>query len=212
MGKISKVILQDICATLRIVLNINQCRSTEDCIKWFKDYDKNVKCSFIKYDIKENYSSIEKTVDEALNLTKEYMSIPEDNININKHCHKSLLYRSDSLYIKKGESCYFDTLMGSFDGAEIFKLIRCLLLHGLNNIIDPNNHGLYHDDGLIIVDNYTPRKCDVIRKKLHWLFNKFGFKLGIQTNLKITEFLDIKFNLYNNTISPFKKQSTTALH
>ena len=32
MGKISKIILQDICATLRIVLNINQWHSTEDRI------------------------------------------------------------------------------------------------------------------------------------------------------------------------------------
>ena len=85
--------------------------------------------------------------------------------------------------------------MGSFDGEEISELIGCLLLHSLNNIIDPSNHGLYRDDWLIIVDNCTPRKRDVIRKKnknkLRWLFNKFGFKLDIQTNLKITEFLDI---------------------
>ena len=33
MGKISKIILQDICAALRIALNINQWRSTEDFIK-----------------------------------------------------------------------------------------------------------------------------------------------------------------------------------
>ena len=84
--------------------------------------------------------------------------------------------------------------------------IGCLLLHSLNNIIDPSKHGLYYDDGLIIVDNCTPRKCDVISKKLHWLFNKFGFKLDIQTNLKITKFLDITFNLYNNTKSPFRKR------
>ena len=103
--------------------------------------------------------------------------------------------------------------MGSFDGAEICVLIGCLLLHSLNNIIDPSNHSLYRDDRLIIVDNCTPRKSDVIRKKLHWLFDKFGFKLDIQTNLKITEFLDITLNLYNNTISPFrkKKQSIPVL-
>ena len=36
-------------------LNINQWRNTNDYIKWFKDYDKNDKCSFIEYDIKEFY-------------------------------------------------------------------------------------------------------------------------------------------------------------
>ena len=203
MGKISKVILQDICVTLRIVLNNNQWHSTEDCIKWFKDYDKNVKCSFIKYDIKDFYPSItEKTVDVALNLTKEHMSIPEDKINIIKHCHKSLLFHNDE---EKVATLTHQWVLLMEQKSE---LIGCLLLHSLNNIIDPSNHSFYQDDGLIIVDNCTPRKGNVIRKKLHWLFDKFGFKFNIQTNLKITKFLDIALNLYNNTISLFwKKQS-----
>ena len=50
MGKIKKIILQDICATLRIAFIINQWR-----IKWFKNLDKNNKCSFIRYDIREFY-------------------------------------------------------------------------------------------------------------------------------------------------------------
>ena len=66
MGKISKIILQDICATLRITLNIS---SIENYIKWFNNLDKNDKCSFIKYDIKEFYRSItEKAANEALKL------------------------------------------------------------------------------------------------------------------------------------------------
>ena len=48
IGKVSKIIVQDICASLRPALNINQWRSTQDCIKWFNDYDKDGKCSFIK--------------------------------------------------------------------------------------------------------------------------------------------------------------------
>ena len=61
MGKISKIILQDICATLRIALNINQWRSTEDCIKWFNKLDKNV----FLFDIREFYPSImEKAVND----------------------------------------------------------------------------------------------------------------------------------------------------
>ena len=95
----------------------------------------------------------------------------------------------------------------SFDGAEICELIRCLLFHSLNNITDPSNHSFYRDDWLIIVNNRTPRKCDMIRKKLYWLFNKIRFKLGIQTNLKLTKFFDITFNLYNNTISSYRKKN-----
>ena len=38
---------------------------------------------------------------------------------------------------------------------------------------------------LLLADNCTPRKANVIRKKLHWLFNKFEFKLDIQTDLLV---------------------------
>ena len=57
IGRVSKIIVQDICALLRLALNINQWRSTKDCIKWFEEYDKDDKCSFIKYDISEFYPS-----------------------------------------------------------------------------------------------------------------------------------------------------------
>ena len=162
---------------------------------------------FVKYDIKEFYPSItEKTLDKALELSKEYISVPLDKIEVIKHCCKTLLYYDDSIWIKKGASGNFDTPMGSFDGAEICELVGCLLLYNINYIVDPYSHGLYRDDGLIILGNSTPRKFD-IRKKLHRLFNGFGFKLEIQTNLKITDYLDITLNLYNGTVSPFRKQN-----
>ena len=96
--------------------------------------------------------------------------------------------------------------MGSFDSAKISELVGCLLLYKLNDIIDPCCHGVYRDDGLIIIDNCISRKGDIIRKKLHGLFNKFGFKLDIQANLKMTDDFDVTFNLYDVTVSPFRKK------
>ena len=96
MDKTSKFILQDICATLRIAFNINQWRSSEDCIKGFNKLDKNDKCSFIEYDIKEFYPwNREKTVNETFKLNEEFSRIPKDKMNIIKHCHKSLLYHNE---------------------------------------------------------------------------------------------------------------------
>ena len=92
-----------------------------------------------------------------------------------------------------------------YDSAKISELVGCLLLYKLDGIIDPGCHGLYCDDGLIMIDKCTPRKGDIIRKKLHWLFDKFGFKLDIQADLKITDYLDVMFNLYDGTMSPFRK-------
>ena len=63
----------------------------------------------MKYDIKEFYPSItEKTTKEVLNLAWEYMLIPENKINIIKHCRKSLLYNKEDLWIKRGVSGNFD--------------------------------------------------------------------------------------------------------
>ena len=70
-------------------------------LKWFTDYDKNDKCAFVKYDIKEFYPSItEKAADEALQLDKEYIMISKDKINSVKHCRKSTLCHNEELWIK----------------------------------------------------------------------------------------------------------------
>ena len=116
------------------------------------------------------------------------MVIPLDKVEIIKHCRKTLLYYGDSIWIKKGERGNFDIPIGAYDGAEICELVGCVLLYSINKIVDPVSHGLYHYDGLIIVDKSTPKKCDGIRKKLHRLFGEFGFKLDIQTDLKIADY------------------------
>ena len=135
------------------------------------------------------------------------MVIPLDEVEINKHCHKTLLYYEDSIWIKKGEGGNFDTPIGAYDGAEICELVGCVLLYSINKIVDPSSHGLYYDDGLVIVDKSTPKKCDGIRKRLHRLFGEFVFKLDMQTDLKITDYLDVTLNLYNGTVSPFRKMN-----
>ena len=102
IGRVSKIIVQEICDSLRLALNVNQWRSTKDCIKWFEEYEKKDRCSFIKYDVKDFYPSItERTLDRALDLAKEYMVIALDKVEIIKDCRKTLLYYEDSIWIKK---------------------------------------------------------------------------------------------------------------
>ena len=57
------------------------------------------------------------------------------------------------------------------------------------------------------MDKSTPKKCDGIRKRLHRLFGEFGFRLDIQIDLKISDYLDVTLNLYNGTVSPFRKRN-----
>ena len=99
---------------------------------------------------------------------------------------------------KKGEGGNFDVSIGAYDGAEICELVGCVLLYSINKIMDPSSHGLYHDDGLIIVDKSTPKKCDDIRKRLYKLFDEFGFRL---------DYLDVTLNLHSGTVSPFRKRN-----
>ena len=141
-----------------------------------------------------------------LDLAKEYMVIPLDKVEIIKHCRKTLLYYEDSIWIKKGEGGNFDVSTGAYDGAEICELVGCVLLYSINKIMDPSSHGLYLD-GLIIVDKSTPKKCDGIRKRLYKMFDEFGFRLDIRTDLKITDYLDVTLNLYSGTVSPFRKRN-----
>ena len=158
-----------------------------------------------------NPSITEKAEDEALKRAKEYILILEDKINITKHCPKSLLYHNEDLWIKKGVSSNFDNHMGSFDGVYLSEFIG--YPPTINSITDSCNNGFYRDDGLIIVDDCTPRKGDIIKKELHWLFNKFRFKFDIQTNFKIMDYLDVTFNLYNGTESLLgKKQPILMLY
>ena len=42
---------------------------------------------------------------------------------------------------------------------------------------------------------------------MHRLFGEFGFRLDIQTDLKIADYLDFILNLYYGTVSPFRKRN-----
>ena len=47
----------------------------------------------------------------------------------------------------------------------------------------------------------------MVLEKLHTLFGEFGFRLDIQTDLKIADYLDVTLNLYDGTVSPFRKRN-----
>ena len=131
---------------------------------------------------------------------------PLAKVEIIKHCRKTLLYYEDSIRIKKGKVEISTQQWGHMMGLK-FVNSWGVLLYSIKRIVDPSSHRLYHDDGLIIVDKSTPKKCDGIRKRLHRLLGEFGFKLDTQTVLKIADYLDVTLNLYNGTVSPFRKRN-----
>ena len=64
--------------------------------------------------------------------------------------------------------------------------------------------GGFRDDFLFVSDA-TPRQNDMLKKKLCELFTRNGFSIEIKTNLKVVDYLDVKFDLDREIFQPFKK-------
>ena len=61
------------------------------------------------------------------------------------------------------------------------------------------------DDGFILLRNINSKQTDRLRKRIFKKFQSIGFKIEIVTNLQEVDFLDVTFNLINNTYRPYKK-------
>ena len=139
----------------------------------------------------------------------------EEDIGIINHCRKSLLFSNNQPCKKKDSDDCFTVTMGSYDGAEICRLVGIYILSRLATIIDKKGCGIYRDDGLLVLRNVIGQHIDRVRKNVIQLFKDIGFFIDIVTNLKIVNFLDITFNLNNGTFKPnysllcIKKVQTT---
>ena len=113
---------------------------------------------------------------------------------------------------EKNRETRFDVTMGSFDGAEICELVGIHILSLLSNKLDKQSSGLYRDDGLVLLRNTSKQKTDRIRKDIIEIFKNAGFKIKIKTNLQIVDFLDVTFNLLDETYKPYKKPNEQLLY
>ena len=65
--------------------------------------------------------------------------------------------------------------------------------------------GLYRDDGFIVLKNKNGLQTDRTRKKIVKIFKDTDFSIDITTNLVEVNFLDVTFNLLNETYRPYRK-------
>ena len=93
--------------------------------------------------------------------------------------------------------------MGSYDGAELCELTGLYILHLLGNKLGKENLGLYRDDGLACFKKLSGPESERIKKKICSIFQNCGLKITIETNLVITDFLDVTFNLKNGKYYPY---------
>ena len=60
-----------------------------------------------------------------MNLAKKYGDVDDHKIELIMHCRKFVLFGDGSTWTRKRGSP-FDVTMGSYDGADIYKLVRLL--------------------------------------------------------------------------------------
>lgn len=118
-----------------------------------------------------------------------------------------MLVHNSEPQIKKSRNIRFNVPQAALDDAEILKLMGIFILHKINKLVHINDHGLYRDDGLMVV-SAKRRTNNNIRKKLFPLFNHLGFKITVYLNVKSVQYLDVELNLTTGTVSPYIKPNT----
>ena len=100
------------------------------------------------FDIKDFYPSIKDgLLIDALEFAKQHVTIKSKYREKIFHARKSLLNKEGEPWIKKKIN-NFDVTMGSYHGVEVCQLIGMFMLSLISNNSNPNNIGLYRDDGL----------------------------------------------------------------
>ena len=99
--------------------------------------------------------------------------------------------------------------MGIIDGAEICELVSLYLLNILKNEFGGKNMGLYRDNGLNCFENKSGPELEKIKKKICKIFKDNGLNITIETNLHITEHLDVTFNSRTGKYHPYRKQNNS---
>ena len=72
--------------------------------------------------------------------------------------------------------------------------------------------GLYRDDGLACFKKLSGPESERIKKKICSIFRNYGLKITIETNLVISDFLDVTFNLKNGKYYPYRKPKNEPLY
>ena len=92
------------------------------------------------------------------------------------------------------------------------KLVGLYLPNQLKDLIPIENAGLYRDDGLAFIRSRSGRLLDRYRKDIIELFRREGLSITCETNLSVTDYLDVTFNMETGKYTPFRKDNNTPLY
>ena len=181
VGLVSKHYLSSIISTVAEKSGVNQWRNTSTVIKWFENLQNKQKRRFIKFDIADFHLSItEHLLERSIKYAKSFAMIEHKALEAISLARKSLLFNKHEIWVKKDNSS-FDVTMGSFNGAEICKIVGLYLLDKLSNLLGKENSGLYRDYGLAAINSCSGPVLNRTRKSIIALFKKEGLNITIET-------------------------------
>ena len=73
------------------------------------------------------------------------------------------------------------------------------------------NVGLYREDGLGILHNYSGPEIERKRKEIIQIFKGCRLNITVKTNLKTVYFRDMRFDLINNAYQPYGKPNSETV-
>ena len=180
---------------------------------WLRNIPNKSECKFVQLDIKEFYPSItEQLLNNAITFAENYIPISKEDIRIKKHSKKTLLFYGNEAWKKEDYDTKFDITIGSYDGAELCELIGIYIQFLLTKILSKDKSGLYGVNGLFILRKINKQQTDRVQKKIISIFKNINFKIEIVTNEREVDFLDVTFNLENNTYRPYKKPNDKLIY
>ena len=205
IGQISKKILEKINSVVRQKSGLKQWQNTAAVIDWFKSIEDKHAKTFIKFDVISFYPSITKELlTNAIVWARNFTNITKKQENTILEAKKSLLYK-DGEFWAKNSGDFFDVTQGSYDGAETCELCGLFILNEISKIRGLEV-GLYRDDGLGAT-RAPPRQAEIIRKKVAEVLKSFGLGSTSTANSKREEFLDVFFDLENESFRPYLKEN-----
>ena len=102
--------------------------------------------------------------------------------------------------------------MGCYDGAEIYELVGIYIQSKLCKLMNKKDFGLYRDDGLGILRNTSGTEAARKRKIIIKIFKECGLSITFEVNKKIVDFLDVRFNLNEQTYEPYRKPNNEPVY
>ena len=200
IGKISKIILDKVNKLFIESTKLNEWKSTDTVIEWFKSIENKGETSFIIFCIESFYPSIlPELFNKSIDFAKSIHNISDNDLNMTMNARKTLLFYHEEPWMKKNGEEEFGVPMGCHDGAKICELVGTFVLNKISPIMQEQNKvGLYRDDGLGIFRNLSRPNIDRKKKEIIKIFKSFGLTIAVTTNVTSANYLDVNFDLKNS--------------